>query len=92
MKYTLPGLAVEYAPRPSVQRNPGHGESSVIREPHHPQRSLVASGPKDADCFLRSSVNGVKLRNRALAPRNRSAAEHQSFAWLRERLPEYNKT
>ena len=58
MKYTLPGLAVEYAPRPSVQRNPGHGESSVIREPHHPQRSLVASGPKDADCFLRSSVNG----------------------------------
>ena len=35
---------------------------------------------------------GVKLRNRALAPRNRSAAEHQSFAWLRGRLPEYNKT
>jgi len=34
----------------------------------------------------------VKLRNRALAPRNRSAAEHQSFAWLRGRLPEYNKT
>jgi len=39
-------------------------------------------------------VGRVKLRNRALAPRNRSAAEHQSFTftWLRGRLPEYNKT